>query len=397
MDKTRRTMLLTFLVFALEPLPFGAWLAQIPDVKDSIGLTKAELALALIGLPLGVLPALQFAGRILNRFGPRRLLAFAFPAHAAVVCFPLMAQSQVALFFALVIYGGLIAVFLTALNVYAGRLEKQRGVIIMNRAHGFWAIGVMIGSVVVPIMGGPSPVAVAIMVGVPAGLAGCYCALRLERLVGDEAVARPSLPRRSLKSLPAGLALISIATLAASITEGAMADWSAVYLAERLPTGATHAGVAVTIYSGFLALGRFIGDAGKRILGTVVLARLALGLGLTGIVLLAVPLPLPFVYVAFALAGLGVSVGFPIGVSAAAALDDSHEGENIAILSTVTTIGFLIGPPAIGFVADAVGLRLGLAILSPILALGIVCAGSLAPRGAPTHRPIPPDSMESRG
>lgn len=384
MDQTRRTILLTFLVFALEPLPFGAWLAQIPDVKDAIGLSKAELAVALVGLPIGVLPALQFAGAILSRFGPRRLLAVAFPAHALVVCLPLLAFSQLSLFLALVIYGALIAFFLTALNVYAGRLEKQRGVVIMNRAHGFWAVGVMVGSVIVPVLTSPPPFAVALIVGVPVGAAGCWCALKLERLVGDEP-GRPVLPRRRLRNLPARLAFISIATLAASMTEGAMADWSAVYLAERLPPDATHAGLAVTIYSAFLAVGRFTGDYGKRMIGTVALARTALGLALVGIFFLVMPLPLLWAYVGFACAGLGVSVGFPIGVSAAASLDDSHEGENIAILSSVTTIGFLVGPPLIGLVADNAGLNVGLAVLIPVLVTGIVCAGSLSPRVAPVR------------
>lgn len=396
MDDTRRTIYLTFLVFALEPLPFGAWLAQIPDVKAAIGLSKAELALALIGLPLGVLPALQFAGRILNRFGPRRLLAVAFPAHAGIVCLPLLAPNQIMLFLALVVYGGLIAVFLTALNVYAGRLEKQRGVIIMNRAHGYWAIGVMVGSVLVPILGGHPPVIVALIVGAPAGIAGWYCALRLERLEGDEA-GRPVRRRRRLRALPSGLAFISVAMLAASMTEGAMADWSAVYLAERLPPEATHAGIAVTIYSGFLALGRFTGDYGKRLFGTVSLARLALGLALVGLVVLALPFPVGAAYLGFALVGLGVSVGFPLGVSAAAALDDSHEGENIAIVSSVTTIGFLVGPPLIGFVADAAGLRLGLAVLIPILAVGIVSAGSLRPRVGATRPAIPAELAADGG
>ena len=381
MDQTRRTILLTFLVFALEPLPFGAWLAQIPDVKEAIGLSKAELAIALIGLPIGVLPALQFAGAILSRFGPRRLLAVAFPAHAAVVCLPLLAFSQLSLFVALVIYGALIAVFLTALNVYAGRLEKQRGVVIMNRAHGFWAVGVMVGSVIVPVLTSPPPFAVALIVGVPVGLAGCWCALKLERLVGDEP-GRRVIPRRRFRTLPVRLAFISVATLAASMTEGAMADWSAVYLAERLPPEATHAGLAVTIYSAFLAFGRFTGDAAKRLVGTVPLARAAMGFALVGITCLVLPLPLVWAYVGFASVGLGVSVGFPIGVSAAAGLDDSHEGENIAILSSVTTIGFLVGPPLIGLVADSAGLNIGLAVLIPVLLLGIACAGALDSRVA---------------
>lgn len=114
-------------------------------------------------------------------------------------------------------------------------------------------------------------------------------------------------------------------------------------------------------------------------LGVVTLARLALLCAVTGLLLLIVPLPLWTSYIGFALIGLGVSVGFPLGVSAAAGLDDTHEGPNIAVVSTVTMLGFLIGPPMIGSLAEIFTLRVGLAALLPGLLVGIWMARWLKP------------------
>ena len=369
MTGSRKTVFLTMAVFALEPLPFGAWLALIPFVKEQLALNKAQLAIALLGMPLGVIPSLQVAGWLMSRVGPRRVLAAAFPAQALVLCLPLLATGLVSLFLALVCFGCVVAMLQVSLNVYAGRLEKQRGLTVMSRCHGFWALGVMVGSLLIALMPSVPPLIAVAYVSVPSAVLGIWAALSLERLAGQEDGA--VLPRRRLRAMPSRLAFIAICTLAASMTEGAMSDWAAIYLAERLPEGATHAGVAVSIFAGFLAAGRFLGDMGKVMLGVVALARLALICAAVGLLLLIVPLPLWTSYVGFALIGLGVSVGFPLGVSAAAGLDDTYEGPNIAVVSMVTMLGFLVGPPLIGSLAEMFSLRFGLAALLPGILLGI--------------------------
>ncbi len=377
MINTRRTVFLTMAVFALEPLPFGAWLALIPFVKEQLALNKAQLAIALLGMPVGVIPSLQVAGWLMSRVGPRRVLAVAFPVQVVVLCLPLLATGLASLFVTLVLYGCVVAMLQVGLNVYAGRLEKQRGLTVMSRCHGFWALGVMVGSLLIALMPSVPPLLAVIYIGVPSAALGIWAALSLERLAGQE--GGPTPPRRRLRALPIRLGFIAVCTLFVSMTEGAMSDWAAIYLAERLPEGATHAGVAVSIFAGFLALGRFLGDMGKVMLGVVTLARLALTCALIGLLMLIVPLPLWTSYVGFALIGLGVSVGFPLGVSAAAGLDDIYEGPNIAVVSTVTMLGFLVGPPMIGSLAEIFTLRVGLAALLPGLLLGIWMARWLKP------------------
>lgn len=371
----RRTLLLTMTVFALEAVPFGAWLALIPYIKETLSLDKAQLALALLGMPLAVIPALAIASRLVVRFGPRRLLIGGLIAQSLIIFAPLLAVGQGTLFVALGGLGVCFGLLQVALNVYAGRFEKQTGRMVMSRCHGFWALGVTAGSlVVVSLTAVTAPIAMICAV-LPATVFGVWVAWCLPRLNADDVTTPP--PRRRIKSLPVVLFLIAVYACASSMTEGAMADWAAIYLAERWPDGTDRAGIAVTIFAGFLAAGRFLGDAAKVRFGVVLLARLTMACAIGGMLLLILPLPLGFAFAGFALVGLGASVGYPLAVSAVAALDDTHEGANIAILSMITVVGMLMGPPLIGFLAETYSLRIGLAALLPGLLAGFALAGVL--------------------
>ena len=391
----RRAVLLTMAVFALQPLAFGAWLAMIPDVKADLGLGKVELAVALLGMPIALIPSLQVAGWMMGRFGPRRVLACALPATGLALMLPLQASGQGQLFGALAVLGMTFAFSQVALNVYAGRLEKSEDIVVMSRCHGVWAVGLMVGSLAAAtFISVPGPTRLALL-ALASSVPGMICALLLPRLAGSETGAGPK--RRSLGQIPGVLFLISIFALTIGLAEGAMADWSAVYLAERWPEGAARAGFAVSLYSGFLAAGRFLGDVATARLGRARLARLSSVVAILGIVLMVGPWPILAAFVGCAVVGLGVSVGYPLAVSATAALDDTYEGANIAVLSTIALTGFLIGPPMIGFLAETYSLRVGLGVLIPILAAGFVCAAALRARVVPKTGESGADSPQIPG
>lgn len=200
----------------------------------------------------------------------------------------------------------------------------------------------------------------------------------LHRLGDDETHA--ALPRRKISDLPAALMFVALFMFFVTLTEGTMADWAAVYLAERLGDPYANAGIAVTVFSGFMAGGRFIGDWLKRWMGGVALARLTTGSAILGLVLLILPLPIWIALPGFACVGFGISAAYPLGVSAIAALDDRYEAANIAIMATVALGGFLIGPPLIGFVSEAFTLSVGFATLLPGLILAMWLTRWLRPR-----------------
>jgi len=375
----------TFLImslFCLQPMVIGSWLALIPHVKDTIGLSKSELAIALLGMPSALLVALQIAGRTVARIGVRRLFLYAFPLQAIASLFPILAPSQLWLFFGLAVFGATVAFMEVALNVYAGRMEKSAGRLIMNRCHGFWALGLMIGSAlatgVAPLL---MPFGAMLFIATVSALAGLVLALRLPKF--GEIANGQTPPRRRLSDLPLALLFIGLFMLTVTLAEGAMADWSAVYLSERMSSGLTEAGIAVTIFSGFMAVARFSGDFLKLKFGAVALARGSVSLAIAGLLLLILPLPVALAYVGFAFVGLGVASGYPLGVSAVAALDDAHESANVALMSTFALTGFLIGPPVIGFLAEAFSLRVGFAVMIPALLTCLFFASWLRPAEAP--------------
>ncbi len=363
----RKATLLIMALFALQPMAFGSWLAMIPHVKESLGLSKSELAVALLGMPLALIPTLQLASRMVARFGPRKTFALMLPLQAGVVVLPFVATGLPTLFLALAVLGALIAFLEVALNTYAGRLEKAAGLIIMSRCHGFWALGVGVGSFVATQLFGLGAVWAVFLTSAFAGVLGAWAGRSLPRLAG-EVEAAGATPRK-LRDMPRALFLIALFVLAISIAEGAMSDWAAVYLAERRGGNTEDAGIAVTFFAGCLALGRFVGDYLKLKLGARGAARLTVGLALLGVASLTLLNPIVFTFIGYALIGLGVSLGFPLGVSQAAALDDTHEAQNIATMAMIAMTGFLIGPPVIGFIAEGISLRVGLMALFPGLIL----------------------------
>jgi len=126
-------------LFFLQPVAFGSWLAMIPYIKVTLGLTKSELAIALLGMPLALIPTMQFASRIVSKIGPRKTFAFVLPLQTAAILLPFTATSVGTLFLALAVVGAIVAFLEVGLNTYAGRLEKSADVMIMQRCHGFWA------------------------------------------------------------------------------------------------------------------------------------------------------------------------------------------------------------------------------------------------------------------
>lgn len=374
----RRATLLIMAVFALQPLAVGGWLALIPHVKATLGLTKGELALALMGVPLALIPGLQLAGRMVNSSGPRRILWRFFPIQSLAVLLPLVAFSGPSLFAALFALGASIAFSEVAMNLYAGRLEKQAGVMIMNRSHGFWATGVMGGSAIVSLLPGLAPLEILTGLALVSGFGGVLAARSMPRLGNEE--AKEVLPRRRLADLPRALIFVAAFMFLVTLSEGTMADWSAVYLAERLNDPYANAGIAVTTFAAFMAGGRFAGDWLKARLGGVLLSRLTTSSAILGLMLLVLPFPVWVMLPGFALVGFGISVAYPLGVSAVAELDDRHESANIALVATVALGGFLVGPPLIGFVSEALSLRVGFAILLPGLILALALTRWLKPQ-----------------
>jgi MFS family permease len=369
---------LTMLIFFLQPMAFGSWLPRIPEIQHMLGLGPAGLAVALLGLPCGTLLTLPFAGRIVGQIGARRAILTGFPLYSMIVMLPVLAPNPISLFFALLLCGSSISFLELGLNVEADQVEKSSGRLLMNTSHGFWSLGIMAGSLVGALLGGaaiPPSVSVPLVAIVILPIA-LLVAMRLPAGLRED----PSPTHRNGFVRPSRALLgICFFVFGVSMTEGAMADWSAIFMRDIIRADTAAAGLAYSVFALLVAGGRFGGDWLKARFTAVPVARFCGALAILGIVLLYFAPSYPMALAAFGLIGLGVTIGFPIAVSAAASLTDRPAASSVAVLSFIALVGFLVGPPVIGLISELGNIRLGLAALLPFLVLSLALTGMLIP------------------
>jgi len=350
----RRARLAVLAVFALNGFALGGWFVRIPAVQDGLGIGEGLLGVALLGAAVGALLSMTVTGALISRLGSRRVVG------AAALLLPLsliplaLAPNVPALALALVLVGASNGALDVSMNSHAVAVEDRYGRRIMSSFHAAFSFGALAGSVLgggVAYLGvGVLPHFLAVSVLAIVAAVPAYRSL----LPSDADAAEGGAPAfaRPTRAL-FGLGVISFCVL---LGEGAMSDWSAVYLDDSLKTGPGFAAAGYAAFSLTMALGRLIGDRLTERFGPTRLVRLcgavaALGLGAA----LAIGNPV-FALVGFACAGAGFSVVFPLALSAAGGTEDVATGPALAAVATAAYTGFLVGPPTIGFVAELAGL-----------------------------------------
>ena len=363
-------------IFFIQPVVLGVWLALIPKVQSGLNLDTSQLALGLMGTPAGMLMTLPFAGKMANTFGIRKILYIGFPVYFFSITLIGQAGELYSLFLALFLVGVCGSLLTLALNVHASRVEKHTRRVIMNRCHGFWSLGIMAGSFLGSVLESESTVWLILIIcasaSFPLALLLCLGLPSYENV--NSAEMSPALV---ITQFPAILIGICFFTFGISMTEGAMANWASVYVKEMLGSEAQGTGYGFGLFAAFVAFGRFFGDSLKIKLGTINVARIFVTISILGLIFLVIANDLWLALAGFALIGLGVSVGFPLAVNAAASIDDKREASYVAFLSLIALIGFLVGPPIIGFLANTTSIKTGLTILFPGLLLSLFLSSKL--------------------
>lgn len=374
---------LVMAVFFLHAFVLTNWYPRIPDMQRALQVGPGELSLALLGAPLGTLIALPFAGSIIERLSARRAIMIAFAFYCAAFALPGWAWSVPTLFAALMLAGMTGPLVDVSMNVEADRIERSGGRRIMNTCHGFWAVGAMAGGLVGAAFAG-LPVAprwhmpIIGIVSLPLALA---VARALPQISDDRPPAAFRTPRLSLPSLSLlGLCAFSFGMI---IAEGAALDWSAVFLRDVVGTSAVATGLGYGAFALSMAVGRFLGDRLADRYGPVLLARTCCLIGLVGVIALVTTTSLVQAVIGLAAMGFGVSVAIPLSVTAAASRGDRPAAVNVAALSLVAFSGFLVEPPLVGFAAEVGGLRVGLAMVLPLIVMSTLLAGELIRRARP--------------
>jgi MFS family permease len=380
----RAARMSTGAIFFLNGAGMGNWVVRIPAVQERLGLGAGRLGLALLGVAAGALVAMPLAGRLVGRHGSRPVTRAAALAFAASLALPALAPSFALLCAALVVLGAANGALDVAMNAQAVAVEREyerhAGRPIMSSFHALFSLGGLAGAAAGGVLAAR---------GVDAGLHLGFAALVAGVLLSG--VATGLLPA-SADAAPGGpafarptraLAALGVVAFCVLFGEGAMADWSAVYLRDATGAGPGLAAAGYATFSLAMAAGRSVGDALTVRVGPERLVRIGGAVAATGLAFsLLVARPWAAV-TGFGAVGAGLSIVFPTVLAAAGRLPGGAAGAAIAAVSTVGYTGFLAGPPVIGLVAEAVGLRGGLALVVVMAAVIAVLARGLG-RGPAT-------------
>lgn len=350
-------------MFFLQGICFASWGSRIPTLQQSLGLSETALGMALFALPVGLMLSLPFSGWLIAKIGSRKVVIGALLLYALLL--PLIGfVQQLYQFYVVLFFFGFAANMVNiSVNTQAVGVEALYSKSIMATFHGFWSMAGFIGAAIGTAMIGLdvlpyqhfSLISFITLVGVAA--ASGYI-LREDVKTGENQPVF-AMPDKSLLNL-------GIIAFCAMLCEGAMFDWSGVYFKKVVLAQGALIGAGYTSFMLTMAFGRFVADSLtsrfglRRILqGSGVLITLGLGISIT----------FPSLYAAifgFFLVGAGVSAVIPLVYSAAGKSKVMSPGVALAAVSSISFLGFLIGPPMIGLIAGATSLRASFAVVAVI-------------------------------
>ncbi|HUS17729.1 MAG TPA: MFS transporter [Chloroflexia bacterium] len=365
--------------FALHGLIFASWLVRIPDVKAQLQLTDGQLGLALLGAPAGVVAGQVLAGWALPRWGSRRVTGATGVAWCASVPLLGAVPSVPALVLVLGLYGLTSAAMDVGMNAQAALVERHYGRPILSGFHGVWSVATLIGAAAGGVLAGWG-------VAVPLHfLAVAALALPGIVLSGRGLLEEPAAPAATAGSalawalLPRRLLPLGALAFSVLVCEGAIGDWSAVYLREGLGSTSAAAASGYAVFSLLMAAGRLTGDWLTVRLGPAAVVRGGGLLVIAGILILTVAGTLPAAVVGFGLIGAGVACPFPLVISQAARTRGLAPGRAIAAMATVAYSGAFVGPPVIGTLAELITLRGALGVLGLVGVIMLLLGGTVQP------------------
>ncbi|WP_372350645.1 MFS transporter [Streptomyces sp. KL116D] len=370
---TRLRIALT-VFFALDGFVFAGWVVRIPAIKEQTGASASELGLALLGVSAGAVVTMMLTGRLCRRFGSHAVTVGCGVLLPLTVALPPLTHTPLALGLVLLVFGAAYGGINVAMNSAAVDLVAALRRPVMPSFHAAFSLGGMVGSGLGGLVAGhlsPTRHLLAItVIGLVVTAATGPALLRhpSPRPPGQIRTRQPRGLDRGVRGLVVVLGLIALCT---AYGEGALADWSALHMEQDL---GARPGVAAASYACFafaMTIGRLSGTALLERLGRT--RTLVFG-GATGAAGMLLGSLAPWAWLAlvgFAVTGLGLANIFPVAVERAGALAGPT---GVAAASTLGYGGMLLGPPAIGFMADWFSLPTALTSVALLAAVAATIA-----------------------
>ena len=353
-------------IFALNGALLGAWAARIPAIAEALSLSHTQLGFVLLVLAGGAVVSFPLAGYVVDRKGSGPITWWLVVAYPASLITLALAPNILWLAVVLFIFGAVHGAMDVAMNAWAADVEKAIGRPAMSSFHAMFSFGAGFGALTGFAAADISVLAHFALAAVVLTLPTLWVSWRQW---SDTPVIADGGP---IFAIPRGvLALVGLIAFCSALGEGAMIDWSAVYLRDVLETSERLAALGLAAFSTTMMIVRLVGDRLVTRLGPVLAARLAGGTVFLGTTIIVTAGTASAAILGIATMGLGYAVLMPLAFSRAANDPDVPPGRALAQVATLGYGGLLLGPPVIGALAGWTDLRTALSLLA-VLGLAIV-------------------------
>jgi MFS family permease len=367
--------------YFVQGLVFSSWASRIPDIKMAMAMNDAQWGSVLFLIPVGEFVTMALSGYLVSKYSSRRM------AMIAALCYPLlliaigMAHSSLFLYVVLFLFGMVANLSNIAVNTQAIGVERLYGRSIMGVFHGLWSCagftGAVVGTLMVALHTSP---AVHFMI-VYALILGVVALMSRSLLPRDAHQGRRHEGRQKIFTRPDRyILIIGLLAFANMVCEGTVFNWSSIYFDQVIapPENLVRLGYIAAMCS--MTIGRFTIDRFITRFGAIRVLRFG-GVTIVAGLLLVVASPhIVLSTIGFLLLGAGISPAIPICYSLAGRSPSMLPGVALATISSVAFFGLLMGPPAIGFLSEALGLRWALGIVALFGLMVVALTSKLKPQ-----------------
>ena len=394
-----------YIVFISFGFASASWAAQIPQIRSALNVSPGVLGLILLCSAIGPAVAIPLTGLAIHRFGEARVVAASGIITAAGLAIVALgyphgiAPTAVGLF----IYGFGSGSGDVAMNVQGTVVERALGRAILPKFHAGWSVGTVAGAGAGTIMVAWHVPVTADLLGVAliAGLAIAAATRSFMALAPDPAPEDASAPGAGQASRAAARSplaawtelrtlLIGLFVLCMTVIEGIGNSWLSLGIISGYHAAAVLGTATLSVFLAAMTAGRWFGPRAIDRHGRVRVLQAGAAIALAGLLLIGFGGFLPLAVAGAALMGLGISLGFPVGMSAAAD-DPQYAAGRVSTASSLGYAAFLAGPPAIGALADHLGILHALALASILLVAALFLSRATAPirsSAAAPHLPL---------
>jgi predicted MFS family arabinose efflux permease len=331
----------------------GAWVPHVPDRARVLGLNPAQLGAVLLAGGLGAVIAMPLAGALTGRYGSRAVITVSASLFPIALMAVVLSPSSLLMALSLLLFGMTGAAMDVAMNSHGVLVEERLGRRTISLFHALYSLGGVAGSAITSaaLSRGLAPRNIVLAIAA-ALLLAVFAASRFLLPHAEE----PSHPREHALRPHGRLLLLGVLAFSTMVSEGAVADWSGLFLRMVRGLGPGIVGYGFTAFSAAMVTGRLTGDRTVAYLGELQALRIGGLLGIAGLLTVLVFPQLPLAIAGFTLLGFGLANASPVLYRASGKIPGVPSGAGIATTVGIGYAGLLAGPPALGFVGHAAGI-----------------------------------------